>query len=151
MQVKFKKVHKDAVLPSYAKEGDAGLDLTAISRKYNDKYGYYEYDTGIAVEIPEGYYGKIVPRSSISKYELFLCNHSGVIDSGWRGTLMCRFKETPKRQMHVYDDGYVGDIYKVGDRIAQLIILPYPTIEVVEAVELSSTERGENGFGSSGR
>ena len=146
MQVKFKKVHKDAVLPSYAKEGDAGLDLTAVSCEYNDEFAFYEYDTGIAVEIPEGYYGKIVPRSSISKYEMFLTNHSGVIDSIFRGTIKCRFKLTPITRWSTSVRKYA-----LGDRIAQLIILPYPTIEVVEVDELSSTERGTNGFGSSGR
>ena len=91
MEVKIKKLHKDAVIPSYAKPGDAGMDLVAISKVY-DKYGNVSYGTGIAIEIPHGYMGLIFPRSSNSKYDLLLTNSVGIIDSGYRGEILLKFK-----------------------------------------------------------
>jgi dUTP pyrophosphatase len=141
MKVKIKKLVPEAVIPSYASHGDAGLDLVATYIKVEDHntYGYFEYGTGIAVEIPEGYVGLIFPRSSISKTGMLLTNSVGVIDSGYRGEIKLRFK---------YINGTKS--YEVGDKIAQLIILPYPTIEFEEVEELSDSERGEGGFGSTG-
>lgn len=140
MEVKIKKLVSNAVTPSYAKEGDCGLDLTAISMNIenNSEYGYIEYDTGIAVEIPDGFTGLVFPRSSVSNTGMILANSVGLIDSGYRNSIKCRFK---------YIKG--TKIYNVGDRIAQLVILPYPKIELTEVEQLSSTERGEGGFGSS--
>ena len=140
LKLHFKKIHSDAVTPSYAKIGDAGVDLTAVD-SYIDEYGLYVYYTGLAVEIPEGYVGLIFPRSSLSKYDLVLANHVGVIDSGYRGQIMVKFRATcddPKR-------------YTCGDRICQLMIVPIPTVEFEEVDELSESERGEGGFGSSGK
>lgn len=147
MKVKFKKLHPEAVMPTYAKNGDAGLDLTAISRKYVSfaKYtsdDYWEYETGIAVEIPEGYVGLIFPRSSIFKKDLILTNHVGVIDSSFRGDIKFKFRN--------YDREFQGTIYEKGDRIGQLLIIPYPQIELDEVQELSESERGTGGYGSSG-
>ena len=139
LKVRFKKLYEDAVTPSYAKMGDAGLDLTA-HRLVPCIVGipFMEYGTGIAVEIPEGYVGLVFPRSSISKLEdFYLKNSVGVIDSGYRGEIMMRFCKS-------------HEFYKTGDKIGQLIILPYPTIYLEEVEELSSTERGEGGFGSTG-
>jgi dUTP pyrophosphatase len=139
MKVKIKRLHKDAVIPSYAKHGDAGLDLVATSIISFDKE-QVTYGTGIAIEIPEGFVGLIFPRSSIRKYEQYLSNSVGVIDSGYRGEIQATFNSR-----------YYADVkYKVGDKIAQLLILPYPSVEFEETHELSSTERGEGGFGSSG-
>lgn len=136
-KVKFKKLHSDAVAPSYAKDGDAGLDLTATHMTFEENF--IEYGTGIAVEIPHGYVGLVFPRSSVSKKENFyLKNSVGVIDSGYRGEIKLRF--------NVSDDHYT-----VGDKVGQLIILPYPTIQLEEVETLSSTERGDGGFGSSGK
>ena len=84
MEVKIKKLCETAVIPSYAKPGDAGMDLVATSRIF-DKYGNVEYGTGLAMEIPEGYVVLIFSRSSIFKQELSLANTVGVIDSGYRG------------------------------------------------------------------
>ena len=137
MKVKVRKLHKDAKCPSYAKDGDAGMDLTALTMKWADSY--VEYGTGLAFEIPEGYVGLIFPRSSISKKDMVLANSVGVIDSGYRGEVSFRFKLTGM-------DAH----YKEGDRVGQLIILPYPKIELEVAESLSSTERGEGGYGSSG-
>lgn len=139
MVVKFKKLHENAVLPSYAKKGDAGLDLTCVN--VNVKNNRIIYDIGLAVEIPKGHVGYIFPRSSICKKDLSLCNSVGVIDSGYRGEIKAFFN--------------INDIhperYEIGDRIGQLIIMPIPTIEPVFSDELSDSERGTGGFGSSGK
>lgn len=81
MEVKIKKLNPNAVIPTHAKPGDAGYDLTAISCEFNPEHGYYCYGTGLAMEIPEGYYGAIVPRSGIRKTEAILQNTPGTIDS----------------------------------------------------------------------
>lgn len=138
-KVKIKKIHPDAILPTYAKPGDAGMDLVATSKKLVDEkvFGYIEYGTGLTMEIPAGHVGLIYPRSSLSKTGLIMANSVGVIDSGYRGEISVRFKHIPA----TID-------YKIGDRVAQLIIIPYPTIEFEEVETLSETERGEGGFGS---
>ena len=82
MNVKIKRVHADAIVPTYAKPGDAGMDLTCVKIIYNAEDGCITYDTGIQMEIPEGHVGLLFPRSSISKKDLILTNHVGVIDSG---------------------------------------------------------------------
>ena len=142
MEVKIKKLHPDAVIPAYSKPGDAGLDLTATSI-YDDSYDNIVYGTGLAIEIPEGYVGLLYPRSSNSKTDLYLTNHVGVIDSGYRGEIMFKF-----RPINGIVDAY---IYAVGDRIGQLIIMPYPSIKFVETDELSDSDRGEGGYGSTGK
>jgi dUTP pyrophosphatase len=141
MEVKFKKLHEKAVIPSYAKPGDAGLDLTATSQIEDNAY-QVSYGTGLAVEIPEGYVGLIYPRSSIRNKEITLSNSVGVIDSGYRGEIQFTFNKR---------NGFYNLKYDIGDRIGQLVIVPYPTIIPVESEELSNTERGEGGFGSSGK
>lgn len=139
MKVRIKKMHEAGVIPAYAKPGDAGLDLVAVSETWNDNNTMVTYGTGLAVEIPEGYVGLLFPRSSISKTNLELSNSVGVIDSGYRGEIMFKFRYNSE-----------GMVYDVGDRVGQLIILPYPSIEFEEVEELSSTDRGEGGFGSTG-
>ena len=141
LKINIKKLVPEAVIPSYAKPGDAGMDLVATSIGI-DEYNNTVYGTGIAIEIPDGYVGLIFPRSSNAKTDLYLTNHVGVIDSGYRGEIMFKFRATrttfPKE-------------YKVGDRVGQIIILPYPQVAFIETDELSSTERGEGGFGSTGK
>lgn len=141
MKVKIKKLIPEAVIPQYSKQGDAGLDLVATYIKLEDHntYGYFEYGTGLSIEIPEGYVGLIYPRSSISNTGMILSNSVGVIDSGYRGEIKVRFK---------YISG--TNYYNVGDKIAQLIIMPYPLIELEEVDELTQTERADGGFGSTG-
>ena len=138
MKVKVKRLNEKAVIPSYAKDGDAGLDLTAISLKMDPK-GFTEYGTGLSFEIPEGHVGLIFPRSSISKINMNLTNSVGVVDSHYRGEVRFRFKPS----------GAGNGIYEVGDRVGQMIIMPYPEIEFEEVEELDETDRGEGGFGSS--
>jgi len=172
MKINIKKLHPDAVIPVYAKPGDAGLDLTAISKRvetgidYNGEY--IEYGTGLAIEIPEGYVGLVFPRSSVSKKDLFLANAVGVIDSGYRGEIKLRYKleqdydalvdwEHPTRIMsdvinYTHDDRkFYANIYAVGDKVGQLIVMPYPHVELIEVSELASSDRGEGGFGSTGK
>ena len=139
MKVKVMKLDAGAKIPKYAKPGDAGMDLCAVSQTF-DKHGNYVYGTGLAIEIPEGYVGLIFPRSSISKTAHSLRNAVGVIDSGYRGELILKFDINTLN----------SPVYEVGDRIGQIIILPYPQIEFEEAWELSKTQRGRGGFGSSG-
>jgi dUTP pyrophosphatase len=151
MKVRIKKVHPDAVIPRYAKDGDAGLDLTATSMSY-DEYGNICYGTGLAFEIPKGYVGLIFPRSSICKEQLLLSNSVGVIDSGYRGEVSFKFKPSLALDslQHVTDRKKYG-VYKVGERVGQMIIMPYPSIEFEEVDDLSETERGDGGYGSSGK
>lgn len=144
VKVKVKRLTENADIPSYSRSGDAGLDLTATSVKSGD---FYEYGTGIAVKIPEGYVGLVFPRSSLSKYDLMLCNHVAVIDSNYTGEIKLRFKET----VNLSDKpDYMSERYKVGDRIGQLIVQKIPEVVFEEVSELEETERGSNGFGSSG-
>lgn len=143
MKVKFKKLHKDAIIPSYAHETDAGMDMTAISREETNQY--VSYDTGISVEIPPNHVGLIFPRSSVTKKDMILGNSVGVIDENYRGSISFRFKTIKDNA-----DNSVRLAYEVGDRIGQLIIVPFPRIEPVEVDELSDTERGDGGYGSTG-
>lgn len=143
MKIKIKKLHSQAIIPTYAKEGDAGMDLVATQIELN--LDYISYKTGLAFEIPKGYVGLVFPRSSNSKKDLLLTNSVGVIDSGYRGEVELRFKTILNNKTENILT------YNVGDRIGQIIILPYPRIEFEEVEELSETERGEGGFGSSGK
>ena len=140
MEVKIKKLNPNAVIPTYAKPGDAAMDLTAISHEYKD--GNHIYGTGLAIEIPEGYVGLIFPRSSNRKTNAYMTNHVGIIDSGYRGEIMITYKNR--------DYDYHKPPYHENDRIAQLMIVPYPHIELIEVNELSETERGVGGHGSTG-
>ncbi len=144
MKVKIKKIHPDAVIPSYAKNGDAGMDLVATSI-IGETLGSITYGLGIALEIPEGFVGLVFPRSSIRKTNLQLSNSVGVIDSGYRGELQATFNKIQGV------DNVDRENYKVGDRVCQIMIIPHPTIEFNEVNELSNTERGEGGFGSTGK
>lgn len=148
MKVKIKKLHENAVIPSYSKDGDAGMDLTAISKEWDGDNSVWSYGTGLSFEIPKGYVGLLFPRSSIFKQDLSLSNSVGVLDSGYRGEVCFKFKEliNPDTQ-HAND----FETYRVEDRIGQIIIMPYPQIEFEEVEELSETERGIGGYGSTGK
>lgn len=139
----MKKLSEFAVVPKYAKSGDAGMDLTAISKEIKHSLNgehIIEYGTGLAMQIPQGYVGLIFPRSSIFKKDIRLTNAVGVIDSGYRGEIKFKFKSP----------GIHGDFYEIGDRVGQIIIMPYPNVEFNLVDELDSSERGDGGFGSSG-
>lgn len=163
MEVKIKRIHPDAVIPKYSKPGDAGMDLVATG--IQTKNDIITYHTGLQVEIPEGYVGLIVPRSSIYKQDLMLTNHIGIIDSGYRGEILCKFRLTTLCMEHIsnnrflirdyeidHETGAYKNIhtYKIGDRVAQLIIIPYPLIEFKEVDVLKESNRGTGGFGHTG-
>jgi len=141
MKVKIKKLHPNAVKPKYAKESDAGMDLVATTIISNTTF-QVTYGIGLAIEIPDGMVGLIFPRSSIRNTELTLSNSVGVIDAGYRGELQATFNKL---------NGFESVAYKVGDRIAQIIIVPHPIIQIVEVDELSESSRGIGGFGSTGK
>lgn len=179
MEIKFMKTHPDAVIPSRGSAGAAGFDLVAVSLKR--AADLYIYDIGIAMEIPEGYFAAIFPRSSIFFTGLELTNCVGVIDSDFRAPISAIFREVPgdqgarRRALHPLFPGKTHMMcpYKPGDRIAQLIIMPcvvpvqgrvtlsemgsgrpYCDLEKVEFVEvdhLPKTTRGTGGYGSTGR
>lgn len=140
MKVKLKKLNENVKLPVYAKTGDAGLDIKATRIENENNYSI-TYGTDLCIEIPFGYVGLIFPRSSIRNYDLALSNCVGVVDSGYRGEIMATFKKTKLDGMY----------YDVDDKVMQIIILPYPSIEFEFVDELSETERGKGGFGHTGK
>jgi dUTP pyrophosphatase len=141
LTLKVKRLTETAKLPTYAHDGDACFDLYADD--VNDNFGgMYLCDTGLSVEVPQGYAMMIYSRSGHGfKNNMRLANCVGVLDSGYRGPIM--IKLTCDRQIQ-----YVP---KVGDRIAQAMLIPVPTVTFEEVTELGDSERGEGGFGSSGR
>lgn len=138
IDVKIRKVHPDAVIPFRAHATDAGMDVTAISMEMTEDY--IEYDTGLQFQLPEGYAMLIFPRSSNSKKDLLLCNSVGILDAGYTGNLKLRFKLTT--------EGYTEKIYNPGDKVGQIMIIPYPEINFIETEVFNETERGDGGFGS---
>ncbi len=145
MNIKFKKLHPDAKLPQHAKSGDAGMDLVAIDIIADD-YGNWTHHYGIAVEIPEGNVGLLMHRSSVYKQDQMMTNCVGVIDSGYRGEVMGKFLPVDKYPSGSQDPGP----YNVGERTAQLLIVPVRTVRSEWAEELSDSERGADGHGSTG-
>ena len=144
MNIKFKRLSENAIAPVKAHAADAGFDLTcaSITTEINERGQLIiVYHTGLAIEIPEGYFGALVPRSSISNKSLTLTNCMGVIDSNYRGEVMAKMRSTTD---------VIPAVYKEGERFAQLLILPVPEVQFEEAESLSETDRGENGYGSTG-
>lgn len=167
MKVRIKRLSEKAVVPKKAHESDAGFDLVA-TRIFFDKDGNLCYGTDLAFEIPVGYVGYVFPRSSNSKKDLIMSNCVGVVDAGYRGEVTFKFRpllafnpfESNEQIWRNAGINYAGEIlkdnlnaivYNIGDRIGQLIIMPIPEIEFEEADELSETDRGEGGYGSTGR
>lgn len=192
LKVKIKKLVPEAVIPTYAKDGDMGMDVTATSVEYDKTLDCFVYHTGLAFELPKGYGMLIFPRSSNRKTNSYMANHVGILDSGFRGELLLCFKykesvhsilssfrsdrfiERLANNVDIKDakvlavaviktsNDIVGnDIeltkfmmnfapYKVGDRIGQIVIVPYPTVEFEETDTLSESERGTGGHGSTG-
>ena len=145
MTVKVKKLSENAVLPQKAHKSDAGFDLT-VSRITTELNEVGEliivYHTDLCMEIPEGYFGALFSRSSVSRKPLSQTNAVGVVDSGYRGEIVAKFRSTVP--------AVVPSVYKEGERFAQLVILPVPDIDMVEADTLGSSDRGEAGLGSTG-
>jgi dUTP pyrophosphatase len=140
--MRFKKLTTTATTPTRGTPGSAGLDLYSDQDALVSSWASVTVGTGIAVEIPEGYVGLLFLRSSIGKAGVALANGVGVIDSDYRGEL--------KLQL-IYSANVGGYHITRGDRIAQLVVLPAPTFDLVEVDELPDTQRGGGGFGSTGR
>jgi dUTP pyrophosphatase len=137
------RLNEEAVLPSRAHEGDAGLDLYACEVAHVGPGERWSIGTGIAVEIPDGHAGMVLPRSGLAKrHGITLVNSPGLIDSGYRGEVRVLLLNTDP-----------AEVFRVapGDRIAQLVITPIALAEPVEAAVLADSARGDGGFGSSGR
>ena len=138
MQINIKLLEDTAKIPTKAHDTDAGFDLYVSRCGYENNLWVCHSD--VAFEIPKGYVGFVFPRSSISNTSLTLSNSVGVIDSGYRGEIIAKFHE----------QGRFGKTYQVGERFAQLIIMPYPEIEFNCVTSLNDSDRGSGGYGSSG-
>ena len=194
LEIKLKKLDKNAIIPEYAHDGDVGMDLTAISVEYDREHDMYIYHTGIAFETDKHYGIFLFPRSSNRKTDAYLCNHVGIADSAiYRGEIILCFKNRTSLEVRaeieknrcfisrlsyepfttsggdsivfnwsniardaenagswIYDNPMLYAPYQVGERVAQMVVLPYPNIKISEREELSETERGSSGFGSTG-
>ena len=138
--LKVKRLVKEAIVPSYAKPGDAGLDLTAASVKREHRF--IEYGTGLSVELPKGHVGLLFPRSSVTNKDMMLKNSVGVLDEGYRGEIKLRFQSL--------QNSYGESVYQVGERIGQLVIVPVASVDIQEVTDLEESDRGIGGFGSTG-
>lgn len=146
MIIRFKKLHPDAVAPVRGSAQAAGHDLTAVGYEWDDEHKVLVYHTGIAVEIPRGYAGFVYPRSSIFKKSLVQTNCVGVIDADYRGEILVKYALR-------FNSNHVDKpvLYEVGERIAQLVIMPVESpVTYFESESLTPTERGEGGYGSTG-
>lgn len=194
LEIKLKKLDKNAVIPEYAHDGDVGMDLTAISVEYDREHDMYIYHTGLAFETDKHYGIFLFPRSSNRKTDAYLCNHVGIADSAiYRGEIILCFKNRTSLEVRaeieksrclisklsyepfitssgdgisfnwsnivrepekcgnwVYDNPMDFAPYQVGERIAQMVVLPYPNVKISVREELSETERGSGAFGSTG-
>jgi dUTP pyrophosphatase len=141
IELPIQRLHADAVVPQRAYTGDAGLDLASCERVELDPGERALVGTGLAVAIPEGYAGFVQPRSGLAaRHGLTVVNSPGLVDSGYRGELRVVLLNTDLTKPFVVEPGM---------RIAQLVVLPIPELELVEVDELPSSERGVRGFGSS--
>jgi dUTP pyrophosphatase len=141
IELPIQRLHADAVVPQRAYTGDAGLDLASCERVELGPGERALVGTGLAVAIPEGYAGFVQPRSGLAaRHGLTIVNSPGLVDSGYRGELRVVLLNTDRTEPFVVEPGM---------RIAQLVVLPIPELELVEVDELPSSERGVRGFGSS--
>lgn len=146
MKVKIKKLNANAKMPTKAHNSDACYDLYCSEVTVDWAYNELTCKTGLAFEIPEGYAGYVYPRSSVTKYPIILHNCVGIIDSGFRGDVTVKFTITDMRRF-LSEEG----AYQVGDRIAQILIAPAPLTEFEWADNLDDSDRGEGGYGSTGK
>ena len=141
MQLKVKKLNPDAILPSYAREGDAGLDLFAVKSLVITPGTSALVPTGIAIQLPSGTEAKVRPRSGLAlKHAITVLNTPGTVDEGYRGEVGVILINHGTTAFHV----------NAGMKIAQMVVSPRIQVAVVEVAELSDTERGAGGFGSTG-
>jgi dUTP pyrophosphatase len=140
-ELQIRRLRDDALLPERAYPGDAGLDLVACERHELGPGERALVATGIAVAIPEGFAGFVQPRSGLAaRHGISVVNAPGLIDSGYRGEIRVVLLNTDRDEPFVVEPGM---------RIAQLVVLPVPAVELAEVEELPDTERGVRGFGSS--
>jgi dUTP pyrophosphatase len=135
--INVKKTHVQAQLPAKMNSSDAGFDCYAV--EINETEDFLEYNLGFQVEIPQGFFGLLVARSSITKYDLMVKNSVGIIDAGYRGDVKLRTKKFGEK------------IYNVGERVCQLLILPVPEFSFVEVDQLDTENDRLGGFGSTGK
>ena len=180
MEIRIKKLNPEAVMPKYAHPGeDVGMDLVAVSCTYNEEKDCYVYGTGLAFEVPAGHAMLIFPRSSNRNTDCYLPNSVGIVDPGYRGEVMVSLKsrvasrvvkavnnliDVEQENISNIEDRLQGWYetpdeeniielnapYKVGDRIAQFFIIPFPELQLIESDELSDSARGTGGHGSTG-
>lgn len=151
MQLKVKKLDSRATVPTKNNPTDAGFDLYALEDAALRSGETIKIKTGIAMEIPDGYYGQIFERSSLGSKGI--ARRGGVIDSSYRGEILVCLHNTNLQHIYGHSPHLESSVYTVaaGDKIAQIVILPVPQMEIVEVNELSESDRGDKGFGSSGR
>jgi dUTP pyrophosphatase len=141
IELPIQRLRDDAIVPERAYAGDAGLDLSACERVELAPGERALVGTGLAVAIPEGYAGFVQPRSGLAaRHGLTVVNSPGLVDSGYRGELRVVLLNTDAQQPFLVEPGM---------RIAQLVVLPIPELELIEVEELPASERGVRGFGSS--
>lgn len=153
VSLKFKKLDERAVIPSYAHEGDIGLDVTAIDLEYDKEHDVYIYHTGLACEMERGYALLCMARSSNTKTESYLPNGVGLVDPAtYRGEIQFRYKNRDAAVARdITEMALANAPYRVGDRIGQFVIVQVPQVEIIETDTLSETTRGTGGFGSTGK
>jgi dUTP pyrophosphatase len=141
IELPVRRLRPDAALPARAYAGDAGFDLAACERVELGPGERARVPTGLAVAIPEGYAGFVQPRSGLAaRHGLTIVNTPGLIDAGYRGELVVILLNTDREH---------GFVVEPGTRVAQLVVVPVPEVELVETDELPASERGVRGFGSS--
>ena len=154
MIVKIKKLNENAVIPKFGKPGDGCQDVVAVSCKYNPKYDRFEYGLGFATEFEPNYKARICPRSSNTKTDAYIPNSPACVDSNYRGEWMVMYKlRTPFEQLFPEGNYELNLLemenelapYKVGDRIGQIVIMPFPKVEFEEVEKLPETDRGSDG------
>jgi len=143
LSIRFRRTHPHGQMPTKAHASDAGFDLYVASTHIEHDLQNFVIDFGIALEIPVGHVGLLFPRSSIANKTLYMRNSVGVIDSGYRGSITAKFGKYNTQ-------GFVYDEFRVGDRAAQLIIIPLPEVQFTEVDALADSDRSGNGYGSSG-
>lgn len=154
IEILFKKLDKNAIIPERKHDTDAGFDLVATSCKYNYKYDRFEYGVGFATKIPAGFYAEILPRSSNTKTDAYLPNSSGVIDANYTGEwkvfykLRTRFEDLfpdGDTELNILEMENELSPYKIGDKIAQCLIHRVEDAKFITVDELPETDRGADG------
>lgn len=154
IRVKYKTLVDNVDIPFYATDEACGMDVKAVSCIYNKEGDFYEYHTGLAFEIPPGYMMKLAPRSSNRKTDCYMPNSIGWIDADYRGEVLVCFKHRRGFRnflRKLFCNPMKCMPYEIGDRIAQIMVIPYPKVILEESNELSNTNRGTGGHGSTGK